>query len=96
MAIISKADVIKIARISNIELHDDEIDGITKHLEAVLTYARRVNELKQAGSTVRNLDYKNVNVTRADRVFATDPGPILAQAPVQEEGYFVVPRILEN
>ncbi|HSW73742.1 MAG TPA: Asp-tRNA(Asn)/Glu-tRNA(Gln) amidotransferase subunit GatC [Candidatus Limnocylindria bacterium] len=96
MAIISKADVLKIARISNIELHDDEIEGITTHLESVLSYARRVNELKQGGFKASNLDHKNVNVVREDVVRATDPNPILAQAPAQEEAYFVVPRILEN
>jgi aspartyl-tRNA(Asn)/glutamyl-tRNA(Gln) amidotransferase subunit C len=96
MAIITKEDVIAIARISNIALHEDEIEGLTKQLASVLSYARRVNEITQAGGSASNLEHKNVNVVRVDTVVPTDPQPIVAQAPSSEEDYFVVPRILDN
>lgn len=45
MAIITKEEVLNIARLSRITIHEDEIDAVLKQLEAVLQYAARVNEV---------------------------------------------------
>lgn len=89
---ISREEVLHIASLSRIEISEDEIPGLIKNLEEVLTYAARVQEIV---SGTQEYSAKNVNVFRDDIVIPTDPKPILANAPKREENYFVVPVVLE-
>ena len=89
---ISREEVLHIASLSRIELSEDEIPGLIKNLEEVLTYAARVQEIAMGIEAVSS---KNVNVMREDNVIPSDPAPILANAPKREENYVVVPVVLE-
>jgi aspartyl-tRNA(Asn)/glutamyl-tRNA(Gln) amidotransferase subunit C len=93
MAKITRDEVIKIARISHIQLLEDEIEPMQHHLEAVLSYATCVQEI---AATTSIHGTTSINIMREDVVIPTNPEKILAEAPQAEEDYFVVPRILEN
>lgn len=93
MAIISREEVLKLARMSNLSIHENEIEGIVKQIEDVLTYAARVQEISE---DIQIAAMKNINVVREDVVIPTAAEPLLAQAPEQESHYFVVPAILEH
>ena len=93
MAHITRDEILKIAKLSHIALHDDEIESITTHLAQVLEYAERV---KQAAKKIEAKSMKNVNVFRKDEVQTCESEPILTQAPEREGNYFVVPIILED
>jgi aspartyl-tRNA(Asn)/glutamyl-tRNA(Gln) amidotransferase subunit C len=93
MSLITKEEVAKIARLSNIELSEEEITKAQKHLEAVLSYAARVQDI------AKDIDiplFKNQNIERDDIVQPCNPEPILVQAPEREGDFFVVPVIIEN
>ncbi len=90
---ITKEEVEKIARLSNIELSESEIINAQKHLEAVLSYAARVQDIAQ---DVDIAILKNENIEREDIIIKTDSQTILAQAPEREGDFFVVPAIIEN
>ncbi len=93
MTKITREEILKIARISHLDLHDDEVQPLILQIEQVLSYAERVKEVavdSQEPST------KNVNMFREDVVVSTDNEPILVQAPEREGDYFVVPMILES
>jgi len=92
MTHITKEEVEKIARLSHIELTEQEIITATKHLEAVLSYAARVQDIAK---DINVSILKNNNIERDDIIFSTDPQPILAQAPEREGDFFVVPVIIE-
>jgi aspartyl-tRNA(Asn)/glutamyl-tRNA(Gln) amidotransferase subunit C len=93
MAKVSKQEVLKLARMSQLTIEEQEIPAFIKQLEDLLTYAERVKDLafKAQGTT-----QQNVNIMRADMPQETNPQPILAQAPLSEENFFVVPMILDN
>ena len=93
MANISQQEVLDIARISNLDLHTDEIGPLARQLEQVLTYAERV---KEVATEADESSSKNVNVFREDVINKSEPEPLLAQAPEREGDYFVVPIILEG
>lgn len=93
MTKISKEEVLKIAEISHISVRETEIEPTIKHLDGVLSYAERVQEIAADGEEPSN---RNVNVFREDVVIKTDPEAILCQAPEREENYFVVPVIIES
>ena len=93
MAKITKEEVLKIAQLSHIQIHQDEIEPLSAHLDAVLTYAARVQEIAMPVTVPLS---KNVNVFREDVIEKTNPEIILAQAPESEAHYFVVPAIIEK
>ena len=94
MVKITKEDVLRLGAISQIRVQEDEIPALISKLEAVLSYA---SHLKEVAATAHPESLpKNVNVMRADEIIKTDPELILSQAPVREENYFVVPRILKG
>lgn len=93
MTKISREEVLKIAEISHISLREDEIEPMIKHLEGVLSYAERVEEI---AADIEEPSDKNVNVLREDVVVRVDPETILRQAPEREDNYFVVPAILKT
>ena len=90
---LTKDEVRKIAQLSRIAIHEDEIDDLTKQLEAVLAYAARVNNVAemQQGPLPQN-----VNVFREDVAKPCDAERIKAEAPDIEADYFVVPAIIEH
>jgi len=90
---ISKVEVLKIAEMTRVSLREDEIPGMKKHLESVLSYAERVQEIS---ADIEEPSNKNVNVFREDVVGKSDSEQILSQAVEREENYFVVPVIIEK
>ncbi len=93
MTKITKEELLKIAKISQLHLYKEEIDPLLNQIQEVLTYAERVQEVAGDATPPSN---KNVNVLREDVIVRTNPEPILALAPEREEDYFVVPKIIEN
>ena len=88
---ISKEESGKIASFTKLVIDEDEIDGIVKQLQDVLAYAERVQDM------AKDIDIpnkKNINRLRQDVVVPTDAQKILAQAPDEQDNYFVVPKIL--
>ena len=92
---LTKEDVVKIAKLARIELTETEVEKFQKDLSAVLEY---VDELKQVDVTgleevsqVTGL----VNVQRDDKVVeANNIEEILSQAPEIKDGYYKVKAIL--
>jgi aspartyl/glutamyl-tRNA(Asn/Gln) amidotransferase C subunit len=92
MTKISRQEIEQLGRISCLDIHEDEVDALMGHIEQVLTYAQRVTEIVADAPAPMG----NVNIVREDISIKTDTESILAQAPVREGDYFVVPRILEG
>lgn len=93
MTKISREEVLKIAAMSNIALHEDEIEPLIQQLEQVLSYAARVAEVEECLS---HDAHRNVNIFREDVVECAQAQAILSRAPEREGDYFVVPKIIEN
>ena len=93
MTKVSKEEVKKIAQMSALEIHDDEIVSMIKQLEEVLTYAECVQEI---AAEIEEPSDKNINIFREDVVIKTDSEAILERAPEREDNFFVVPSILED
>lgn len=93
MAKITREEVLKIAKMSQLAIHESEIEACIHQIEQVLSYAERVKEI---AADVVEPSTRNVNVFRPDVIDKTEPEPILDQAPVREGDFFVVPVILEG
>jgi len=89
---ITRDELLRIAAISKLEIKENEIDSLVSQLQAVLSYAERVNQVADDNSNEPS--NKNINIMRDDIPHHYISVPILAQAPEREENYFVVPKIL--
>ncbi len=93
MNLISQEEVLKIAQISNIMLSDQEIVQMQKELFQVLDYAIRVVQCE--GDVVVKQEEKD-NVVRKDLAHASLGQALVMHSTNHDQGYFVVPLILEQ
>ena len=93
MALITKDEVLRIARMSRIALYEQEIEPVTAQLNGILSYAVRVEEIAGKGEIQ---DTQNSNVFRADTVVPCNGQRLVDASAGHEEHYFVVPAIIEH
>jgi len=93
MTLLSREEILKVARGSQLETLEHEIDPLIAQIQDVLTYAQRV---KTVATDIQESSTKNVNVYRPDAIIACDAETILKRAPEREGDFFVVPMILDN
>lgn len=93
MVKITKDDVLKIARMSNIHIKEQEIDQIAHNLGSVINYAVRVQEI---AVDVQIPSAKQINIFREDIPTESIGDLVLSRAPESEAHYFVVPAIIEK
>lgn len=91
MITFDKEELLKIAELSALKLETEKLDSFAHDLREVLSY---ISEL-DAVEPPQTLDiHLHVNVFREDKIHESDSARVLAQAPHQKDGYFVVPKIL--
>jgi aspartyl-tRNA(Asn)/glutamyl-tRNA(Gln) amidotransferase subunit C len=97
---ISREDVLKVAALANLELTDTEVDGYRGHLDDILTYIDKLNEVDTSG--VEPLAQvvaaaEDDSALREDVVVRADViTEVLQGAPDPEAPYFRVPRVIEK
>jgi len=93
---ISKQEVEHVAKLSRLELTDEEKERLTNQLSNILTYVEKLNELETQGvePTSHVLDISNV--MRDDvPVDSLTQEKALANAPEMAAGHYKVPKIIE-
>ena len=96
MTNVSRDDVVKLAALSNLQLAESEVDGLTEDIKNILGYIEQLNELDTAGiePTYQVTDLENIS--RADEIAKNDVTreELLALAPEQAEDQIKVPKVL--
>jgi aspartyl-tRNA(Asn)/glutamyl-tRNA(Gln) amidotransferase subunit C len=97
---ITREDVLKVAALANLELSDSEVDSYRGHLDDILTYIDKLNEVDTSGieplaqvvaATEDDSALREDVVVRADVITE-----VLQGAPDPEAPYFRVPRVIEK
>ncbi len=97
MAIIERKDVEHIARLARLALSEEEKELIQRQLETILEYAAILNEVNTDGVEPSAHVVALTNVLRPDvRRPSMPKEKALANAPEARDGYFYVPRILDE
>lgn len=96
MAHISPEEILNIARLSMITVHEDEKDALCKQVIQILEYAQMVQQVASEHTDLVSGIPKQSTVVREDVVNSFDSTALLAQAPQYEGNYFVVPLILDS
>ena len=94
---ITRDDVIKIAELARIEFAEEELEKFSEQLGNILTYIGKLNELdtKDVEPTSHVLDL--ATPLREDTVVEwLSREEALENAPREEDGFFVVPQVIED
>ncbi len=89
-------EVEHVARLARLELTEEEKERMRAHLDSILTYMDKLNELDTSGVEPTSHVLPMTNVFRADEVRPSlSQEEALANAPDRQDLFFRVPRILE-
>lgn len=97
--IISREDVVKLAKMSQLVIPDEELSSYAAQLEARLSYTTFLQTVlaKHAAAIAALPEEKvHMNVMRDDVALQVDPEPFLALSPQREENFFVVPVVVKQ
>jgi len=97
---ISREDVLKVATLANLELSDTEVDTYRSHLDDILTYIDKLNELDTSGVeplTQVVAASEDDSALREDVIVRADIiAEVLQGAPDPEAPYFRVPKVIDK
>lgn len=93
---IDSKEVSNIARVARIAVTPQELEQLGRQLEDVLSYAQQVVAFVDGYQPALQEQCEQRNVLREDVPASCPVQEIFSQAPLVEENYFVVPKILET
>jgi aspartyl-tRNA(Asn)/glutamyl-tRNA(Gln) amidotransferase subunit C len=91
---VDQTTVKRVARLARLKVKDEDVPRLAGELNAILGFIEQLNEVDVAG--VEPLTSVVTMKMRKDEV--TDghyPNKIVANAPVQEDAFFMVPKVVE-
>lgn len=95
MTQLSRDDVLGLARLSSIQLSDDEIESLGTDIDTILQYIEQLNELDTSGVEPTYQVNHPKNVWRNDEVRPSLSGEALvALAPQSQNNQIKVPKVL--
>lgn len=96
MTQISRDDVLHLAQLSNLELGDDEIDGLQTDISNILGYVEQLNELDTEGVEPTYQVTGLSNVWRDDAIinYGVTREELLARAAETVDNQVKVPKVL--
>ena len=94
---IDQSQVIKVAKLSRLDLTEDEVQEFTGQLSAILDYVEKMNELDTTGVEPLAHCLPVSNVLREDSAKESlGTEKVLANAPQSDGEFFKVPKILDD
>lgn len=94
---VTENDIKTVASLSRLKIHEDESAEVISRLDEFLNYVENLQSIDTTNIEPTTYALPMKNVFRADEVrpsLARDLA--LSNAPLKEDGYFKVPRVLEE
>ena len=93
---IEESDIIKVAKLARLDLSPEEKDEFSRQLNGIIEYVEKINELDTSKVDAADHIVELNNVFRKDVVKnSIDRAELEKIAPDFQEGYIVVPKIIE-
>lgn len=93
---VDEGTVRRIARLARIAVAEDDVPHLQGELNAILAFVEQLSELDVSGVEPMTSVVPMAMKKRADVVTDGErPADILANAPLSEDGYFLVPKVIE-
>ena len=93
---VDTATVRRVARLARIKVTDDEAERMTNELNSILGFVEQLNEVDVAGVEPMT-SVVSVKMRRRQDVVTDgeDAAAITANAPLSEDHFFMVPKVVE-
>ena len=92
---VTKRDVEKIAELARLKFSDEKLNNFTPQMNEILNYMEKLNELDTKNVEPLSHPVEQTNVFRNDEIkFSISTGEALKNAPVKDEHYFKVPKVI--
>ena len=89
---VTREDVLQMARLSKLYIKDEELDALAKDMDNIIAFAETISAAQCEQTNFDNINNLS-NVLREDVVVPSyDREEILKNAESQDEGYFLVKR----
>ncbi len=87
----------KLEKLSSLKINDEKRDGVINQLSEIVSFVENLNELNLEGEEAAFTTLKGGTPLREDTPNVTPSivQTILKNAPRSENGFFVVPKIIE-
>ena len=94
---VTKEDLDNVAVLSRLSIAEEDTERYLGNLDKILTYMDNLSELDTENVKPTTYALPMQNVFRKDEVKESlDREAALANAPLKEDGYFKVPKVLEG
>ena len=94
---ISEQDIKTVASLSRLRIREEEADDVIFQLNKILTYVENLQAIDTTNIEPTTYALPMQNVFRDDKVKPSLARELaLSNAPLKEDGYFKVPRVLEE
>jgi aspartyl-tRNA(Asn)/glutamyl-tRNA(Gln) amidotransferase subunit C len=93
---LSNDDVRHVARLAQLDLTDEEVEGLAPQLAGILAYAEKVSTVAADDVPPTSHAYPLANIFRDDDnvIEPLSPEQVVANAPEEQDNQFRVPRII--
>jgi len=93
---VDEATVRRIARLARIKVTDDEAKGLEKELSGILDWVRQLDEVDTSNVEPMTRVVGQTMKMRADKVTDGEKAAdVTKNAPLSEDNFFVVPKVVE-
>ncbi len=93
---IDKETVVRIAKLARLEMDEDALEPMARELDNILAWVEQLDEVDTSGVEPLTSVASITLSTRTDTVAAgVARDELLANAPEADEGFFVVPKVIE-
>ncbi len=93
---IDKAVVLRTARLARIAMSEESLEPMARELDSILAWVAQLDEVDTAGVEPMTGAVDTVLPQRPDEAARGAPvGDLLANAPETDDGFFVVPKVVE-
>jgi aspartyl-tRNA(Asn)/glutamyl-tRNA(Gln) amidotransferase subunit C len=93
---IDEKTVRKVAKLARLELPEERVAAMAQELSGIMAWIEQLNEVDIEGVEPMTSAVAASLPLREDVVTdGGDPGRVLANAPRSEDGFFVVPKVVE-
>lgn len=93
--VVSREEILHIAKLADLNIKDDEIDEYAKNLQDILNFVDVLNKVNTDNIEESIGTVNNTNVFRKDEVKEFGDRDILLQnAPEQEDNMFKIPKVI--
>ena len=86
----------RVAFLSRLKIDDDKIEDTKDEFNKILAWVEELNEVNTDGvEPLVSVNQTNLTMRQDEITDGNQPEAVLANAPLQEYGYFAVPKVIE-